>query len=616
MPGEMVIRAADLSKVYKLYAGPGQLLLDKLRLGRVLGLSSPEHAALDGINLEIRQGERVAIIGRNGAGKSTFLKLLSGVSEPSSGRLEVRGKIHALLAIGSGFHPDFTGRQNVYAYLANQGIAGKTADALVRDIVEFAEIEDYIDQPIRVYSTGMGVRLMFAASTAIAPDILLLDEVLGVGDAYFAGKSYERMREMACGQGTTMVLVTHDIYSAVNMCERVIWLDKGRVLMDAPAKETVAAYEKSIKMQEEERLRLKNLNQQGRLRPSGLSGPPAHSGLDGVTAEAGGLVGPLTLRLKPGAEGYFAAPFYLTEVVFLAAGRSVAVWRAEEERAEQALLRHGSQWHDFESFGGQRAVKIMDYGSPFQKAELSLNLPVTAAGVDLSCRLSLLSAAPLSLRLEAEANGETFDAKAQTLSRRVEDGLYRETLAFALTPALRVSSTPEVFYGAANLVLSNPRFIQHGEERLLLESGQPTKLLMDYTIKDKQLDELLQIAAVFHKNGVQEVSRSLCTQLCFAYSKSIKGTISAFFPRFHLGCGEYTFTPLVARKDYYYSTQRQKYFTVNEEVLCCLSRCLNIMVDDSDPFAKGAAVVKTLDWSLESGAESQETGLPISQRGP
>src|SRR5437763_15088983 len=227
----IVVRPRDLTKVYRLYRRPQQKFLDMLGLLRKPD-SFAEHHALDGIDLELRRGERVGIRGRNGAGKSTLLKLISGVIEPTSGSLEVFGDARALLEITSGFHPEFTGRDNAKAYLAQLGVAGTEAERLIVQIVDFAELEEYIDQPVKTYSTGMAVRLMFATSTAISPDLLVLDEVLGVGDAYFAHKSYERIRELCDQNGATAVLVTHDIYGAVKICSRIIWIDRGRVLFD------------------------------------------------------------------------------------------------------------------------------------------------------------------------------------------------------------------------------------------------------------------------------------------------------------------------------------------------------------------------------------------------
>jgi len=202
---DVAIRATGLKKIYRLYAKPAYRFLDMFgMLGDKPGAFT-EHSALDGVSVEVRRGEKVAVIGRNGAGKSTFLKLVTKVIQPTAGSLEVRGDVHALLQIGTGFHPDFTGRQNVNAYLAQLGVTGADAGRRCADAIAFAELEEYIDQPVKTYSTGMAMRLMFSASTAISPDLLVLDEVLGVGDAYFAQKSYDRMRELCERNDATLL---------------------------------------------------------------------------------------------------------------------------------------------------------------------------------------------------------------------------------------------------------------------------------------------------------------------------------------------------------------------------------------------------------------------------
>ena len=247
-----------LSKTYRLYARPGYRILD------LLGLCPPspryftEHVALHPIDLTIARGEKVAIIGRNGAGKSTLLKLITGAARPTSGTLTLNGRVSPLLQIGTGFHPEFTGRQNVFASLAHMGIIGREAAQRFDEIVDFAELDQFIDQPMKTYSTGMGARLMFSTATAVEPEILVVDELLGVGDAYFAHKSFERMRTLCSDRGTTLLLVTHDLYAAMDVCERFVWIDRGAVQHLGDGRSTVSAYEASIKAQEEARLRARN----------------------------------------------------------------------------------------------------------------------------------------------------------------------------------------------------------------------------------------------------------------------------------------------------------------------------------------------------------------------
>src|SRR5258708_18933377 len=256
--GRPAVRLRVISKIYRLYQKPLYRFVDLFGLCPPSPAYYSEHTALADVDLEIGRGEKVAIIGRNGAGKSTALKIITGLVRPTSGSVEVNGRISNLLQIGSGCQPDFTGRQNVFASLAHQGMVGRAASSLFDDIVKFAEVEEYIDQPMKAYSTGMCSRLMFSSSVIMTPDILVVDEILGVGDAYFAHKSFSRMREMCDNAGTTLLLVTHDLYSALNLCERFIWIDRGRVCFDGDGNGAIAMYENSVKAQEEASLRQRN----------------------------------------------------------------------------------------------------------------------------------------------------------------------------------------------------------------------------------------------------------------------------------------------------------------------------------------------------------------------
>lgn len=223
------IRVSNLGKAYKQYYSRWSRLAEWIFPGG----REYHHLkwVLQEINFTVNPGEAVGIIGINGAGKSTLLKMITGTTQPTTGSIEMTGKVAALLELGMGFHPDFTGRQN--AVMAGQllGHSVDTIMSLMPEIEEFAEIGDYIDQPVRVYSSGMQMRLAFSVATAIRPDILIVDEALSVGDAYFQHKSFNRIREFS-KRGSTLLIVSHDKQAIQNICNRAILLNAGRVEME------------------------------------------------------------------------------------------------------------------------------------------------------------------------------------------------------------------------------------------------------------------------------------------------------------------------------------------------------------------------------------------------
>ena len=193
----------------------------------------PRHSlkwVLRDLNFTVNAGEAVGIIGVNGAGKSTLLKLITGTTQPSTGSVQMSGRVAAMLELGMGFHPDFTGRQNVFMAAQLLGLSSDEVNRLMPSIEAFAEIGDYIDQPVRVYSSGMQMRLAFSVATATRPDILIVDEALSVGDAYFQHKSFDRIREFR-NQGTTLLIVSHDKQSITSICDRAVLLSAGRLAM-------------------------------------------------------------------------------------------------------------------------------------------------------------------------------------------------------------------------------------------------------------------------------------------------------------------------------------------------------------------------------------------------
>lgn len=265
MGEDVVIRAEGLGKKYVIghqaeresYTALRDVIARNVRnLGRtamdlvrgrpsITGDTLEEFWALRDVNFEIRRGEVVGVIGRNGAGKSTLLKVLSRITEPSEGRVEIRGRVASLLEVGTGFHPELTGRENIYL---NGAILGMTHAEIRRkfdEIVDFAEVEKFLDTPVKRYSSGMYVRLAFAVAAHLEPEILIVDEVLAVGDAEFQKKCLGKMGEVA-GQGRTVLFVSHNMAAVQTLCSRGLLLAKGRISLDSTAEKTIGQYIENV----------------------------------------------------------------------------------------------------------------------------------------------------------------------------------------------------------------------------------------------------------------------------------------------------------------------------------------------------------------------------------
>jgi lipopolysaccharide transport system ATP-binding protein len=251
------IVVSNLGKAYKQYPTRWS------RLGEwLLPLRGPRHKlkwVLTDVSFQVAPGEAVGLIGINGAGKSTLLKLITGTTQPTTGAVWMEGRVAALLELGMGFHPDFTGRQNVY--MAGQ-LLGMTVDEitlLMPQIEDFAGIGEYMDQPVRVYSSGMQMRVAFSVATARRPDILIVDEALSVGDAYFQHKSFDRIRQFR-KEGTTLLLVSHDKQAIQSVCDRAILLDGGRLAKEGKPEEIMDYYNAMIAERENETVRINALD--------------------------------------------------------------------------------------------------------------------------------------------------------------------------------------------------------------------------------------------------------------------------------------------------------------------------------------------------------------------
>ncbi len=238
-----VIEVKDVVKIYKLYDRPKDRVKEALGLGRKQ--IHKLHYALNGVNLTINRGETVGIIGTNGSGKSTILKIITGVLHPTSGEVRVDGRISALLELGAGFNQEYNGIENVYLNGTMLGFSEKEIDGKLPEILEFADIGDYVYQPVKTYSSGMFVRLAFAVAINIEPEILIVDEALSVGDVFFQAKCYHKFEEFK-SLGKTIVFVSHDLSSISKYCDRVFLLNQGKILGEGTPKAMIDAYKRVL----------------------------------------------------------------------------------------------------------------------------------------------------------------------------------------------------------------------------------------------------------------------------------------------------------------------------------------------------------------------------------
>ena len=239
MKPENAIEVKNVTKKFRVYLDKGHTLKEKTLFRRRRAYE--ERVVLDGISFEVKKGEALGLIGHNGCGKSTTLKLLKRIMYPDSGTIEMNGRVSSLIELGAGFHPDLSGRENIYINASIFGLTKKEIDARMEDITAFSELREYLDQPVRTYSSGMYMRLAFSVAIHVDADILLIDEILAVGDANFQEKCFDRLREIQAN-GTTIVLVTHNTSTIEKFCGKAVWINQGKIAYYGASTEAVDAY--------------------------------------------------------------------------------------------------------------------------------------------------------------------------------------------------------------------------------------------------------------------------------------------------------------------------------------------------------------------------------------
>lgn len=242
------IKLTDVEKTFKVYLDKGSMLKE-----RVIAFNRnryEERPVLNGVSFEVQKGEAIGLIGRNGCGKSTTLKLLTKILKPNNGTVDVKGRVSSLIELGAGFHPDMSGRENIYINATIFGLKKEEIDERLEEIIRFSELEEFIDNPVRTYSSGMYMRLAFSVAINVNADVLLIDEILAVGDISFQKKCFDKLMQIK-QEGTTIVIVSHDMEQLYRICDRLIWIEKGKVVEEGIPKKVGTHYLDSM---EEERI--------------------------------------------------------------------------------------------------------------------------------------------------------------------------------------------------------------------------------------------------------------------------------------------------------------------------------------------------------------------------
>ena len=239
MDKDNAIEVKNITKDFKVYYDKGSELKEKMLFWK-RNRYEKRHV-LKGISFNVKRGEAIGLVGKNGCGKSTTLKMLTKIIYPDSGTIEMRGRVSSLIELGAGFHPDMSGRENIYTNASIFGLTKKEIDARLDDIIAFSELEDFIDNPVRTYSSGMYMRLAFAVAINVDADILLIDEILAVGDANYQAKCFNKLREIKA-DGTTIVIVSHSLGQIEQICDRSIWIKEGHIQMEGNPKDVHMEY--------------------------------------------------------------------------------------------------------------------------------------------------------------------------------------------------------------------------------------------------------------------------------------------------------------------------------------------------------------------------------------
>lgn len=529
---EYAINIEGASKKFRRFAHPGWRALD------ALGFAIPtskydELLVLQNIDVSIRRGEKVALIGRNGAGKSTLLRLISGQILPDKGKVVICGSIQALMELGTGFHPDFSGIDNIRAALAYQGVTPVEANKFVDEIIDFTELDGFIDRPIREYSAGMYARLAFAVSTAVKPDILIIDEILGAGDAYFIGKSIQRMKELT-SHGATVLFVSHDMSAAQLLCERALWIEHGVIKGDGNILTVSKTYLASIREEEEVRARIRSMQLTKNHIVNKLGNPDVHIyRLIGVNGQA-----PLEFSC-------------IAEIRYGCKQKSYTKVLPDSSQTSRMILEPGyTNWSNIEIIDGKQCRRFGDFGGEYVHAPWQidwLGYDKNGRWMEIDCKPSRSD--DLVIELYSDPDKKYIKIAGIPKAHDNDNWLTVRVDLEVLPQDAELQNTTNALdlqylqandrYGSGPIKINAFAFFdQNNERHHTLISGECCKAVMSYTAKSP-VDNPVAVIAIYRPDGtcaLQVTSNRNHMELGVLEGR---GQITALFSPLLLGPGDY-----------------------------------------------------------------------------
>ncbi len=603
MSDQVAIHLSAVGKMYKMFPTRLDNVLDALGLARLMPwrrVKPQEFWALRAIDLEITAGSRLGIIGRNGAGKSTLLKLITGNVTPTEGRIEVNGDVQALLEAGAGFHPEFTGYENIRASLTYQGLTPTEIEAAVEEIAEFTELGQFLSQPFKTYSLGMQARLVFATATVLEPHILIVDEILGAGDAYFAGKSSERMKELVEDSGATVLLVSHALEQVARYCDESIWIERGRIVMRGPSLEVINAYEEFVHRLEDRRLRAKRRKRAA----TGLD----HAALDGYSD---------TMVVSLEVTGSTGVRCDVAEVALLANEEPEETLRVGDVQDANpgfasAVSLTTSEWSSPQCEAGQwfRSVTLGP-GRSSARGELAFLVYALFPEIDYRYRIRYRCVGPARVTLTISRNGTRVgepillpDGAAWTeasipLARRLASGSDTATgvakdsagpltAILSASPVRRWPSEGSVRVVQAVLVGAD------GQERAVFEGGSTLVLRVQLHALRSSRFNLIVGATLARLDGVP-VSNLVSPPLSLHLAAGEHRWVSVTLDQLLLGDGQYVFSVSLFEG------------TVQEDTRYDLvARAYEFRVVGNPPLIAGSVFRHPARWALEPASDGPD----------